>query len=432
MIDLCVPPTAADAPTWNVTPMTSFIPFARPDVGVEEADAVREAILGGWLTTGDLCRQMEDAVAEAVGARHAVALNSGTAALHLSLEALGVRTGDLVVTTPYTFTATAQVIRQVGAVPLFVDVEEATFNISGEALEQTLDGLAGGDERFLPPSLRGTGGGYRPTAVMPVHIGGVACDLDRIATLAATHDLAVVEDAAHAFSGTHGHRPVGAPLAAPLRSTVCFSFYATKAITTGEGGMLLTDDPDVARQARLQSLHGISRDAWARGEQADSWRYEIVAPGFKYNMSDLAAAVGLVQLQKADAMLERRTAIAQRYNEAFCQSEALEIPTVPQDITSAWHLYMLRVDPDRSRVARDGLIAALRQDGIGSSVHFIPLHLHPYYAETYGYGPEDFPVATRAFEQEVSLPIYSAMSEAQVDRVIESVMSVMSGRHRSC
>jgi dTDP-4-amino-4,6-dideoxygalactose transaminase len=404
---------------------SAFLPFARPDVGEEAADAVRDVILSGWLTTGERCRQLEDQFAEVVGGRNAVALSSCTAALHLSLEALGVRPGDLVVTSPYTFASTAEVVRYLDAVPVFVDVEPSTFNMDADVLEATVEGLDSGDRSFLPPSLRDRVEPRAPAAVIPVHVGGVPCDLDRIHKIAATHGAAVVEDAAHAFPASYETRPVGAPTDGDVPSTACFSFYATKTITTGEGGMLVTDDTLIADRARLMSLHGMSRDAWTREGNDASGSYEIVAPGYKYNMTDLAATLGLDQLHRVDAMRDRRAAIARQYTEAFDRSDALEVPTVPANVESAWHLYMLRIRPERLRIDHDGLAACLRARGIGTSAHFIPLHLHAYYREKYGYEVDDFPIAAREYEREISLPIYSRMTDDDVEKVIEAVGAIV-------
>jgi len=402
------------------------VPFARPDVGKETADAVRDSILSGWLTTGERCRQLEDAFAELVGARYGVALNSCTAALHLSLEALGVQRNDLVVTTPYTFAATAEVIRYLDAVPVFVDVDPVTLNVDCDQLEATVRGLAAGDRSLLPPSVRDTVEPRVPAAILPVHVGGVPCDLDRIYALAAAHDMAVVEDAAHALPARRSSRAVGGITDDGVASTVCFSFYATKTITTGEGGMLVTDDPRIADRSRRMSLHGMNRNTWTREGEENSWSYEIVEPGYKYNMTDLAATLGLGQLERVQEMRDRRAAIARRYSEAFSRSDALEDPTVPDDVESAWHLYMLRIRPERLGISRDRLVSYLQSRGIGTSVHFIPLHLHAYYRRTYSYQPSDFPVATREFEREISLPIYSGMSDSDVDKVVTAVEEVVS------
>jgi len=400
------------------------VPFARPDVGEDEVDAVRDVLLSGWLTTGERCRAFEHAVAANVGVAHAVALNSCTAALHLSLEAVGVRAGDLVVTTPYTFASTAEVIRYFDAVPVFVDIDPVTLNIDVGQLETAVEGLARGDRTLLPPSLRDTVAPRAPVAVLPVHIGGIPGDTGRLYDLAAEHRMAVVEDAAHALPTQPSSHSLAHAERAGVPATACFSFYATKPVTTGEGGMLVTNDAQIADRVRIMGLHGLSRDAWGRHGGDDRWRYEIVAPGFKYNMTDMAAAVGLVQLKKSEVMRSRRRTIAERYNDAFSEFDALEPPSVPPGVESPWHLYMLRIHPERLTIGRDVLIRRLWERGIATSIHFIPLHHHQYYRETFSYVPGDFPVATREFEREVSLPIYSGMSDLDVGRVIEAVGAV--------
>jgi dTDP-4-amino-4,6-dideoxygalactose transaminase len=405
---------------------TSFLPFARADVGAEAADAVRDAVLSGWLTTGERCRQLEEAFAELVGARFAVALSSCTAALHLSLEALGVKANDLVVTSPYTFAATAEAIRYAGAVPIFVDIDPATFNISPDLLEATVEGLSAGDPSFLPPSVRDTVEPRTPAAVVPVHIGGIPCDLDRIYELASRHGLAVIEDAAHALPAAYESRTIGATANCDVPAAVCFSFYATKTITTGEGGMLVTEDERVADRARLMSLHGLRRDAWNRKREDRSWSYEVIAPGYKYNMTDVAASLGLSQVAGVGVMRDRRATLAGRYTESLARLDALEVPTVPDNVDSAWHLYMLRIQPELLGVDRDRLAACLQRRGIGTSVHFKPLHLHAYYRNEHGYRAGDFPVATREFEREISLPIYAGMSDSDIARVVDAVTDVVS------
>lgn len=401
-----------------------YVPFARPDTGEDEVAAVREVILGGWLTTSQRCREFEQAFAERVGARHAVALNSCTAALHLALEAVGVERGDLVVTTAYTFAATAEVIRYFDAVPVLVDVDPDTFNLDPVALEDVVGRLAAGDRSALPPAVRDRVEAKTPRAVIPVHIAGAACQLDRIYKLAAASGMAVVEDAAHAFPAAYRSRPIGSITDPNVASAVCFSFYATKTITTGEGGMLVTDSPEIAARARQMSLHGLTHDAWGRYGKNAAWRYDIDGPGFKYNMTDIAAAIGLVQLDRAEAMTDRRRAIASRYNEAFADVPGLETPLVPDDVCPSWHLYMLRVSPSPNGTCRDHFVDQLVRRGVGTSVHFIPLHLHSYYQRTLGYAPDDLPHATAEFEREISLPIYSAMTDDEVDHVCDAVLDV--------
>ncbi len=382
------------------------VPFAVPDIGEAEIDAVVAVLRSRWLTTGRQCHDFEAAFAEQVGASHAVALNSCTAALHLSLEALGVAPGDLVFVSPYTFAASAEVIRYLGATPVLVDVDPATLNVDPVSLRTAVE------EAFA----RGDG---RPAAIMPVHFAGVPCPMDDIWALARETGLAVVEDAAHAFPAAYADRPVGSGNA-DVRGTACFSFYATKTITTGEGGMLTTEDEALADRARSMSLHGLNRQAWSR-YSGGGWAYDVGAPGFKYNLTDIAAALGLVQLSRADEMLKRRAEIAQAYTSAFAEIDSLECPTVPDRVETAWHLYPLRLHLDRSPVGRDPFIEGLKTRGIGASVHFIPLHLHSYYIQQYGYAPGDFPVAHAQFLREVSLPIYTAMTDQDVQRVIDAI-----------
>lgn len=381
------------------------VPFALPDITEREIEEVVATLRSNWITSGPRVREFERRFAAAVGARHAVAVNSCTAAMHLALEALGIGPGDRVYLSPYTFAATAEVIRYLGATPVFVDIDPETLNIDPERLSDQLE-----QDRAAHPG--------RARAVMPVHIGGVPADMDLIWNLARDHDLAVVEDAAHAFPAVRRGRITGS-MPDDIRGAVCFSFYATKTITTAEGGMLVTPDAAVAERARSMSLHGLSRAAWNRYESGGSWRYDIVAPGFKYNLSDIGAAMGLIQLDRAEEMMEKRRSIAARYDTAFASRPQLQGPTVPADVASAWHLYVLRLE-NVSR--RDALVSHLTAEHIGTSVHFIPLHLHTYYRDTYGCAPDDNPIAAREFERVVSLPIYSAMTTAQVDRVIDAVL----------
>lgn len=383
------------------------VPFALPDISDAEIDAVVEVLRSRWLTTGPRTRLFEAKFAEAVGALYAVALNSATAALHLALEALGVGPGDLVFLPSYTFAASGEVIRYLGARPVFVDVEPGTANMDPAALRRTIQ-----ESRHLG----------RPRVVMPVHIAGVPCDMEVIWQVARDLNLAVVEDAAHAFPASRDGNTVG-QIPEDVTGAVCFSFYATKTITTGEGGMLVTHDAELADRVRTMSLHGLSRQAWNR-YSGGTWRYDIVAPGYKYNMTDVAAALGLVQLSRAHEMTGRRAAIAARYLEELADVAAFEFPHPPAGADSAWHLFVLRLAPGHDESVRDALIGALGERGIGTSVHFIPLHLHSYYKETHGHAPEDFPVTLDLFRRAVSLPIWSAMSDDDVNRVIEAVRAV--------
>jgi dTDP-4-amino-4,6-dideoxygalactose transaminase len=377
-----------------------FLPFAQPDLDGSELKEIGEALASGWVTTGPKVRQFESEFAALVGARHAIAVNSCTAAMHLALEALGVKRGDEVITSPYTFAATAEVIRYFDAHPVFVDVEPRTFHINPSLIERAITD--------------------RTKAIIPVHMAGLPVDMDPLQEIARRHELPVIEDAAHTFPSTYKGRQVGS-----LGEMTCFSFYATKTITTGEGGMITTDNDQWAERCRIMCLHGISKDAWKRYTAEGSWYYEIIAPGYKYNMTDLAAGMGLAQLRRAFSMREKRQAIARQYNEAFVKYPELETPTDSADAEHAWHLYMLRFHLDRLRIDRGAVVEELKKRNIGVSVHFIPLHIHPYYRDQFNYKPEDFPVAYREYQREISLPIYSKMNADDVQRVITAVTEIV-------
>ena len=379
---------------------SEFLPFALPDTDDGEIDGVAEAIRSGWITTGPKTHQFEAEFAAAVGATHAIAVNSCTAAMHLALEAIGLQRGDEVITTPYTFAATAEVVRYFDARPVLVDIDERCLNMCADLLEDAITG--------------------RTKAIIPVHIAGLPADLDAIREVAGRHGLPVIEDAAHAFPTKYKGRMVGS-----LSELTCFSFYATKTLTTGEGGMICTEDDALAERCRIMALHGISKDAWKRYTAEGSWYYEIIAPGYKYNMTDVAAAMGLAQLHKAERMWQRRQEIAAQFNQAFSDLPQLQIPYDRADCQHAWHLYMLRLNLEQMRIGRAEFVEELKHLNIGVSVHFIPLHIHPYYRETYGYRSEDFPVAYREYQREISLPIYSKMSDADVRDVIEAVTQIV-------
>jgi dTDP-4-amino-4,6-dideoxygalactose transaminase len=425
----------------------TFLPFALPDTDQAELDEIAEALRSGWVTTGPKTRQFEAEFAAAVGAGHAIAVNSCTAAMHLALEAIGLGPGDLVLTTPYTFAATAEVARYFDAVPIFVDVEPDTLNIdplllAEAAQDLSQEGPAAG--RWLPPGFkRGAGSVERQTAdgngriarlkaILPVHIAGLPAELDAVYAAAARHGLAVIEDAAHAFPARYRDYTIGGDAgdsiprsAYGVTRATCFSFYATKTITTGEGGMICTGDAALAERCRVMALHGISKDAWKRYTAQGAWYYEITAPGFKYNMTDIAAAMGLAQLRKAERMWRRRCQIARAYNAAFAaMPELLQVPAGRAGCQHAWHLYILRLNLDRLSISRERFIQALKARNIGASVHFIPLHLHPYYRETYAYVPQDFPVAYCEYRRALSLPIYSRMSDRDVEDVIQAVLAL--------
>ncbi|MFC8620182.1 DegT/DnrJ/EryC1/StrS family aminotransferase [Micromonospora purpureochromogenes] len=378
------------------------LPFALPDVGDAEITAVTEAIRSGWLSAGPLVREFEQRFAERCGPGvTAIAVNSATSGLHLALDALGVGPGAEVLVPTWTFTATAEVVVHVGAVPVLVDVDPVTLNID----------LADAAAKVTP----------RTVAVIPVHFAGQPVPGEPLRAFARTHGLAVVEDAAHAFPAASGGVPVGA---GPTAATV-FSFYATKTITTGEGGMLVTRDADLARRVRTMRLHGFDRDGFDRyRSDRPAWRYDVIEAGFKYNLTDPAAAMGLVQLDRAEAMRRRREEIAARYREAFA-GLPLDLPApAPDGDVHAWHLFVARLRPD-APLDRDGFITELSRLGVGTSVHFIPLHLHTYWRRRFDLTDDMFPVASREFARVVSLPLFSAMRDEQVDLVIHTVSKVL-------
>jgi dTDP-4-amino-4,6-dideoxygalactose transaminase len=377
-----------------------FLPFALPDIGDEEVREVTEAIQSGWITTGPKTQQFEIEFAKAVGAKHAIAVNSCTAALHIALEAIGVKSGDEVITTPYTFAATAAVIRYFDAKPVFVDVDPLTLNIDPVGIEAAVT--------------------ERTKAVLPVHIAGLPADLKAIRNVADKFHLPVIEDAAHAFPAKFDGTTIGS-----LSDLTCFSFYATKTITTGEGGMLCTQNDEFADRCRIMALHGISKDAWKRYTAAGSWYYEIMSPGFKYNMTDIAAGMGLAQMRKAEEMLEKRRVIAKAYNAGFSHFPHFQLPSDNPKHQHAWQLYMLRLNLEMLAIDRALFIEELKKRNIGASVHFIPLHIHPYYRQLYGHKPEDFPVAYHEYLREISLPIYSKMTDTDVEDVIDAVVDVL-------
>ena len=382
-----------------------FIPFAIPDIGEEEIAEVVRCLRSGWITTGPMARQFESDFAQFIGGGvEAVSVNSATAGLHLALEALGIGPGDRVLTTPYTFTATAEVVRYLGAEPVFADIDPRTFNLDPAAAAEVLKRESA------------------VKAIIPVHFAGQSCEMDELGKLAATAGIHVVEDAAHALPATWKGAMIGAlPTAAAV-----FSFYATKTIATGEGGMIVSRNKELLARARTMRLHGINRDVFDRYQsKTPAWYYEVVAPGFKYNMPDVAAAIGVHQLRKAGQFRQRRAAIASAYTVGFADLPLRTPVVVHPDELHAWHLYVLQLDLPALRIGRDRVIELLAERGIGTSVHFIPLHLHPYWRDRYGFRPGDFPQALQAYERAVSLPIHTRLSADDVSRVIETVRDVL-------
>ena len=379
----------------------NFIPFHRPSIGKEELDAVQQVLASHWLTTGPAVQQFEREFAKYIGCKHALAVNSATAALHLSLDAIGLGPGDEVLVPTYTFTSTAEVVTYFGARPVLCDSVPGAFNIDPADVEKR-----------ITPKTR---------AIIPVHIAGEPCDLDAIHRIAEQHNLHVIEDAAHALPASFHGKRIGT-----TSGLTAFSFYATKTITTGEGGMLTTDNDDFAHRVTRMRLHGISGDAWKRYSKEGSWYYEILDAGYKANLCDLLAALGSAQLAKCDDFARRRRSIAEIYRASFAELEELENPPVPPDgFEHAWHLFVLRIHPDSMSLDRNQFVEELKRSGIGTSVHFIPLHLHPFYRSAYGYSRGDFPNAEEAYSRCLSLPIFPDMSPAEIDRVVRSVSEIV-------
>jgi dTDP-4-amino-4,6-dideoxygalactose transaminase len=382
------------------------IAFAPPDIGEEEIAEVVATLRSGWITAGPRVKQFEVEFRRLVSSPAAAAMSSCTAALHVALKVLGIGPGDEVVTTTMTFCSTVHVIEQVGAVPVLVDVDPMTLNLSLDEVEQAV---------VDHPRVR---------AIIPVHYAGHPCDMDRLHRIAAHRDIAILEDAAHAVGASYKGSPVGSVAAHNDRHAVAFSFYATKNLATGEGGML-TGSERTVDAARTWALHGMSNDAWKRYESLGAWYYEVVVPGFKYNMTDIQAALGLVQLRRFEQMQSRRREVAAAYTRHLGGIPELQLPASDSTVRHAWHLYPIRLDSDHTRIDRAEFIEALGRLGVGCSVHFIPVHMHPYYRDKYNLEPSSFPVATKAYRGLVSLPMHPGLSASDVDYVVASVKRVL-------
>ncbi len=372
------------------------IPFHKMYISNEEIDAVVEVIKSGWLTMGPKCVEFEEEFKKFVGSTEAVMLNSATAALHLALKAIGLKENDEVILPTNTFVATAEVVTYFNAAPVLCDIEEDTHNIDVSKIEE-----------LVTPKTK---------AIIPVHFAGQPCDMEEIYKIAKKYNLKVIEDAAHALPSSYKGQMIGS---LPQTDITCFSFYATKTLSTGEGGMATTNNPEFAKIIKINRLHGISKDAWDRYTSKGKWYYEVVDNGNKYNSTDINAALGLVQLKKQFELREKRAAIAKRYNEAFANNTNIIIPFVKEDRETSWHLYVIKVNN------RDEVIKQMKERGIGCSVHFIPIHKHPYYKQTYNFQDKNYPIANRVFEKSLSLPIYPDMSEDEVEYVIENLLEVV-------
>ena len=386
---------------------SAFLPYSPPLIGDAEIAEVLDTLRSDWITTGPKVRRFEQEFAEFIGAPAALAVSSATDAMLVGLAALGVGPGDEVITTPMTFCSTVHVIEHLGARPVLVDVMPDTLNIDPEQVA-----------RAITPRTRG---------IMPVHLYGHPCEMDALYGLTERHNLFVLEDAAHALPARYRGRMIGASRGqgSGIRGQLtAFSFYATKNLTTAEGGML-TGVPELIDRARIWSLHGMSRDSYKRYSAEGSWYYEVILPGFKCNMTDIQAALGLQQLKKLDGFQARRRQIVRRYQKAFAGNDVLQTPVERPDVESAWHIYALRLNLDRLTIDRARFIEELKARNIGTSVHFIPIHLHPYYRDKYGYKPEDFPVAYQEYQRLISLPLNLRLSDDDVQDVIDAVLEIV-------
>jgi len=377
-----------------------FLPFHQPSIDKEEIKEVLDTLKSGWLTTGPKVKKFEEKFAKFIGVKYAIAVNSCTAALHLALAAIGLKRGDEVIVPTMTFAATAEVVRYFDAKPVLADIEPDTLLIDPHEIERKIT--------------------KKTKVVIPVHYGGQACDIDTILQIARRYKLKVIWDAAHSLPAKYKRRIIGT-----FPDITCFSFYATKPITTSEGGMITTNNKKWADKIQILSLHGISKNAWKRYTTAGSWYYEIIYPGFKYNLTDIAASIGVVQLKKCNPFLQKRKKIANLYNQAFRNLPEIKTPVIKKYNTHAWHLYVIQLNLEKLKINRDQFIEELKKRKIGVSVHFIPLHIHPYYRKKYGYKAKDLPNAYIAYKRIISLPIYPKMTQKDIQDVIWAIKDIV-------
>ncbi len=381
------------------------IPFHKPYITEEEISEVVDSLRSGWLTMGPKTVEFEEKFRDYIGSRYAVSMNSCTACLHLALEAIGINEGDEVIVPTVTFTATGEVIDYFNAKPVLADVNRDTLNIEVCEIEKKITD--------------------KTKAIIPVHFAGQSCDMDEILDLSKKYGLKVIEDAAHAIPAWYKNSKIGT-----IGDITCFSFYATKTLSTGEGGMVTTENEEWADRMRVLRLHGISKDAWKRYSDEGSWYYEVIEAGYKYNMTDIQASLGLAQLRKLEWMWAKRKKIARKYSEAFKSLDEIITPFVKSDRESAWHLYVIKLNLDMLNINRNQIIEELKTRGIGTSVHFIPLYLHPFYRDTFGYNSGDFPASEWVYERIISLPIYPGMTDKEVDLVVEAVEDIIKRNKR--
>lgn len=375
-----------------MTVKTNMIPFHKASIGEEEINEVIDTLKSGWLTMGPKTIEFEKQFSEFTGAQYAVSMNSATACLHLALKAIGLKEGDEVILPTTTFVSTAEVVTYFNATPVLCDIRFEDHNIDASKIEALIT--------------------EKTKVIIPVHFSGIPCDMDAIHEIAKKHDLKVIEDAAHSFPSKYKGQTIGT-----LSDITCFSFYATKTLATGEGGMATTNNEEYAKSMTCNRLHGISKDAWNRYSEKGHWYYEVVDNGYKYNMTDIAASLGLVQLKRAEELNKKRAIIAQRYNDAFLSNDKIQILNVAQNVQSSWHLYVIKVEN------RDELMQQLKDMGIGTSLHFIPIFNHPYYKNTYGYQSDHYPVAQHIYNQSISLPIFPDLAFNDVDIIIDAVIN---------
>jgi perosamine synthetase len=370
------------------------IPFFKPVISKRSIKAVTAVMESGWLTSGKHCQEFQTNFAKYVDANYALALNSCTAALHLALDAIGLKRGDEVIIPVNTFAATGEVVEYFGAKPVLCDVRKDTQNINEKLIESKIS--------------------KKTKAIIPVHYSGHPCEMDTIMKIARKHKLKVIEDAAHVTPAYYKKRVIGS-----IADITCFSFYANKCITTGEGGMAVTDNKAWYDRMRMMSLHGMSKDAWNRYDKKGSWYYEVVESGFKYNMTDVAAALGVCQLAEADGLWKKRRTAAARYTALLSKIKGITVQHELKNCLSSWHIYPIRVDT--SVIDRDGLISFLAEQGVKTSLHFIPLHMHPFYRDKYGYKPEDFPVALDNYKRALTLPLFPEITVVEQKYVVTCI-----------
>lgn len=375
------------------------VPFHKPYISKEEIDEVINCLKDGWITMGQRTVEFEKEFSQYIGCKNSIAVNSCTSALHLALRVIGLKENDEVIVPTLTFTATGEVVCYFKAKPVLVDVEEKTHNIDVNKIEKQIT--------------------KKTKVIIPVHYGGQSCDMDEIIEIARKYNIYVIEDAAHALPSLYKGKKIGT-----IGDITCFSFYATKTLTTGEGGMITTENENWTKKIKILRLHGISEDAWKRYSKEGSWYYEVVELGYKYNTTDINSALGLSQLKKVEIMWKEREKIAQRYNNAFRNSEFLEIPYIKPDRETSWHLYVIKLNLEMLKIDRNEFIEKLKNKNIGTSVHFIPLYRHPYYLKNFTYNIKDFPVSEKIYPKIVSLPIYPGMTEKHIDYVIDVILDV--------